>query len=91
MHFKEHLHVDQDRLCIIVLSQGVRLRAGAVDWAGRVEVYMNGEWGTVCDNSFYLEEGNVVCRSLGYGTAKFVLSHAGYGRGVGRVHLTDVE
>ena len=60
-------------------------------WAGRVEVKMNGEWGTVCDAGFDPREGNIICRDLGYGTVKYILTRAGYGRGVGKIHLTHIE
>ena len=56
-----------------------------------MEVRINDEWGTVCDSGFDEKAGNIVCRNLGYGTVKRILGRAGFGRGVGAVHLTRLR
>lgn len=72
-------------------SQIYRLRAGAVPWAGRVEIHIDGVWGTICDAEFDVLEGNIICRRLGYGSVKTISGQAGYGRGVGTIHLTKIR
>ena len=64
----------------------IRLRAGAVPWAGRVEVYQDGQWGTVCSIGFNTTtySGNVVCRSLGYGSVRSI---GRFGAGIGAIHI----
>lgn len=54
-------------------------------------MYRNGEWGTVCDISWDVQDGNVVCRALGYGTAKEVRHRASFGRGVGLIHYSQLR
>ncbi|VDI37093.1 Hypothetical predicted protein [Mytilus galloprovincialis] len=48
------------------LSGSLRLTAGYAANAGRLEIFHNGEWGTVCDNHFDNIDATVACKELGY-------------------------
>ena len=47
----------------------IRLSQGTYTSQGLVEVYCNGQWGTVCDDKFGQIDANTVCRQLGYTVA----------------------
>ena len=44
----------------------LQLTGGNIPNEGRVEICMNNEWGTVCDDSWGSADATVVCRQLGY-------------------------
>ena len=58
---------------------------------GRLEVYHNGSWGTVCDDGFGYAEARVVCHSLGFGYVGGWKSAEDYGVGTGTIWLDDVQ
>ncbi|XP_029466617.1 deleted in malignant brain tumors 1 protein-like [Rhinatrema bivittatum] len=67
----------------------VRLADGFRKYQGRVEVFYDGVWGTICNHGWDLNDATVVCKQLGY--EKALSSTAVFDVGNGRITLDDVH
>ncbi len=85
-------------LCVLVVvtlsnamqNGDVRLVNGPSANKGRVEVYYDGQWGTVCDDRWHNRDGDTVCRQLGYAYAEHIYFRSRYGEGTGPIWLDEV-
>ena len=76
---------------MLLFCTGVRLVGGSGPNEGHVEIFYDGEWGTVCNNNFDNADAEVVCRELGLRYAGAIYSCcAAYGQGTGPIWLDDV-
>jgi len=55
----------------MLLLLTVRLVGGRQPYEGRLEVYYNGTWGTVCDDAFGNVDATVACKSLFSGLIRY--------------------
>ncbi|XP_053388861.1 neurotrypsin-like [Mercenaria mercenaria] len=70
----------------------IRLKEGPHNQSGRVEVYFENRWGTLCDELFDDNAASVICRMLGY-NPKFAKGYGRtrYGGGVGDITIEKLR
>ncbi|XP_066107734.1 T-cell differentiation antigen CD6 isoform X2 [Saccopteryx bilineata] len=72
-------------------NQAVRLVDGGSRCAGRVEMLEHGQWGSLCDDTWDLEDANVVCRQLKCGWAIQAVPGLHFAPGQGPIHRNQVN
>ena len=75
---------------LYILDFEIRLVGGSAT-EGRVEVYWNEVWGTVCNDGWDSIDAATVCQYLGItGSSEAVLDSSRFGQGAGDIWLDDV-
>ena len=58
---------------------------------GRVEVFYNKQWGTICRDGWEMQDTDVVCRELGFNYSIKTIARGRVPRGTGRIWLSKVS
>ncbi|XP_033730429.1 deleted in malignant brain tumors 1 protein-like, partial [Pecten maximus] len=72
------------------IGERIRLVNGIAPNEGRVEIYHDGQWGTVCDDNFHYDEARTVCEALGYRSGT-PFEKAYFDRGTGPIFVDDLQ
>lgn len=76
----------------VVQEGDLRLAGSSRESEGRVEIFHDGQWGTVCDDGWDIKEARVVCRQLKFLGAKSVVTGEEiYGKASGPIWMDDTE
>ena len=71
-------------------ERGIRLRSKVNPWEGRLEVKIDGEWGSVCSFGFSSVSAKVACRQLGFQPGSYYTKDPRNG-GYGPIKLRNVD
>ena len=75
-------------MAVRLVNEGVH---GILASKGRVEVFHNGSWGTVCDDGWDVTDANVVCRQLEFAEAVAANKSGAFGKGEGKIWMDEVS
>lgn len=59
--------------------------------SGRLEVFQDSFWGSVCSLGWSINESHVVCRELGFSKAVLTADYRSFGTGGGQIKLGSVS
>nr|XP_023658228.1 deleted in malignant brain tumors 1 protein-like [Paramormyrops kingsleyae] len=97
-HFVQHIMIP--KAPVLLSSPGMSLSTGTAGdvrlvnaespCAGRVEVFHEGQWGTVCHHWWDTEDAAVVCRQMFCGEVVLAKGYGQFGEGTGKIWMEDV-
>ncbi|XP_044056351.1 galectin-3-binding protein A-like [Siniperca chuatsi] len=85
--------------CILLLSVSlsagheegfIRLAGGQDHSEGRVEIFHDGAWGSVCDDDWDINDAHIVCRQLQFPGATEALASSAFGNGDGNIWMDNL-
>ena len=81
---------------LILGTDEIRLINGSTNMTnqGTVEIFYNGEWGSICDDQWYNNAAKVVCRQLGFPEIDYIylgVDNARFGSSTGSILLDEVK
>ncbi|XP_007174518.1 T-cell differentiation antigen CD6 [Balaenoptera acutorostrata] len=89
----EHACSSDERPVQVTCAENLDLKlvGGGSPCEGRVEMLEHGQWGSVCDDTWDLDDAHVVCRQLSCGWAVQALPGLHFAPGRGRIHRDQVN
>ncbi|KAI8499070.1 hypothetical protein Bbelb_235230, partial [Branchiostoma belcheri] len=72
------------------VCRDIRLE-GNKDWRGRVEIYREGEWGTICKNGWDENDAEVACRRAGFPGVQRALIDVDAEAATGEIWMDEVD
>ncbi|XP_053386927.1 uncharacterized protein LOC123542089 isoform X2 [Mercenaria mercenaria] len=69
----------------------IRLANSYIHSEGRVEIMVNGTWGTICDNNFDIKSANVTCHMIGLTVLHYYTNAFEFGQGSGPVYIDNLN
>ncbi|XP_072020011.1 uncharacterized protein [Amphiura filiformis] len=69
----------------------IRLMGADNSYSGRIELFLNDTWSTVCNVGWDIRDAHVACKMAGFQEAQATYLNAAFGKGSGSILLSNVK